>query len=66
MIVTWQYLQRFFGLNTDVPEYHGAASLDIDVVNDKVEILIGHYWTNRSWQKAINTAGEIKLTRIEM
>ena len=46
---------------TDGERYRGAASFRIP--EDSLDLLIGEYWTNRSWQKGINTAGKTQLRR---
>jgi len=49
--------------STDDALYDGAAKLAI-IFNDSGEMtLSGHYWTNRAWQRGLNTAGLIRLTR---
>lgn len=53
--------------NTPVPDptdenaHDGAASLRVDTVQ---WTLSGAYWTRRSWQKGLNTAGLIEVKRI--
>jgi len=47
---------------TDNETYFGAASLRIQ--RDSLDLLVGSYWTNRSWRKGINTAGNAQLRRI--
>lgn len=46
--------------HTDENSFLGAALLQ---VSDDGNSLYGKYWTNRSWDKGLNAAGEIILTR---
>ena len=49
---------------TDADNHLGAADLVIDMDNiDKAE---GFYWTRRSWQMGLNTAGRLELRRVKM
>lgn len=45
---------------TDAQSYMGAAYLEIPRDWDGKTKLTGNYWTNRSWTKGINTAGEMQ------
>ena len=47
---------------TDDKEFNGAAKLLISVEADEIE-MAGTYWTDRAWQRKLNTAGTIKLKR---
>ena len=49
---------------TDSEHYYGAARFRIERGRTPPSVLTGTYWTNRSWQKGINTAGEARATRI--
>ncbi len=49
---------------TDSDSYLGAARLKFSYVNESVMEMHGHYWTNRSWNRGLNTAGQIKLVRV--
>ncbi|MEG3694584.1 hypothetical protein V5098_15785 [Vibrio coralliirubri] len=51
-------------LKTDDSKFDGAAKLHIRFEEDEV-LLVGVYWTNRCWQKGMQTAGTIKLRRAE-
>jgi SMODS-associating 2TM, beta-strand rich effector domain len=48
--------------HTDEHSFLGAALLR---VSDDGKTLQGNYWTNRSWDKGLNAAGEIILTRAD-
>ena len=48
---------------TDVETHFGAAKLVIDM--DNFEHVEGIYWTRRNWQIGLNTAGRLKLRRIQ-
>lgn len=47
---------------TDVPEHFGAGIVRFDSEMGK---LSGRYWTDRSWNAGLNTAGVIQLWRVE-
>lgn len=48
---------------TDEQSHLGAAMLDI--VGDGTDMrLKGPYWTNRNWNRGLNTAGELELRRV--
>lgn len=49
-------------LKTDEQVHYGAALLNFSDRNG-VQELEGFYWTNRNWQKGLNTAGTIRLRR---
>jgi len=51
--------------STDEPQHSGAAELVFDPKADKIGVFSGKYWTNRNYQKGMNTAGDIRLIRIE-
>lgn len=48
--------------STDAENYKGAAEIRIEDPDNR-DVLFGEYWTNRSWRKALNTAGRAKLIR---
>jgi len=48
---------------TDSGEFFGAGRIEIPRAL-KIAELFGTYWTNRSWQNGLNTAGRIRLTRV--
>lgn len=48
----------------DDREYDGAAKLTYESKNGIVR-LTGCYWTNRAYQRGLNTAGSITLTRVQ-
>jgi len=48
---------------TDVALYDGAAKLAVKYEDSGEMTLSGHYWTNRAWQRGLNTAGCITLSR---
>lgn len=45
----------------DDNRFYGAARLEYDFEEDQ---LVGHAWTMRKWERAINTAAKLKFTRI--
>lgn len=47
---------------TDDSKFDGAAKLMISFEKDEI-ILKGTYWTNRAWQRGLQTAGRIELKR---
>ena len=47
---------------TDSAHHWGAAYLDV-LLNDRDPRLDGVYWTNRNWQRGLNTAGTVVLRR---
>lgn len=47
---------------TDDSKFDGAAKLKVRYLDRGVE-LSGTYWTNRAWQRGLQTAGAIKLSR---
>lgn len=49
---------------TDSEHYYGAARFRVERSTTAPSVLAGTYWTNRSWQKGINTAGEARATRV--
>lgn len=49
---------------TDDSKFDGAAKLDVSFENNK-PILKGKYWTNRNYQRNMQTAGDIELFRAE-
>lgn len=60
------YLSYIFEASVPIPEetddkvFDGAAKLEI-IVNEKNTVLKGIYWTNRAWQRGMNTAGLITM-----
>lgn len=50
--------------DTDERLHHGAGRLLVKFNNENEISLTGHYWTNRLWQKNMNTAGKIQLSRL--
>lgn len=50
-------------LATDSQRHYGAAFLDVKTDDNGDIYLEGNYWTNRNWEKALNTAGKIVLRR---
>jgi len=48
---------------TDITEYYGAARFVFPLESARPEILEGTYWTDRSWPKGINTAGQATAKR---
>lgn len=48
---------------TDSSNHQGAASLKLKRSNESQPFLDGHYWTNRNWEKGLNTAGRISMWR---
>jgi len=42
-----------------------VANADIKelIIADDAQSMTGHYWTNRQWQKGLNTAGKITFTK---
>ena len=60
------YLSYIFEASVPVPEetddrlFEGAAKLEI-IVNEADTVLKGTYWTNRAWQRGMNTAGLITM-----
>jgi len=49
--------------STDDTLYDGAAKLAIIFNDSGTMTLSGHYWTNRAWQRGLNTAGLTRLSR---
>lgn len=47
---------------TDDSKFDGAARLDVRFENGEVQ-LVGKYWTNRGWQRNMQTAGTISLQK---
>ena len=47
---------------TDDSKFDGAARLDVRFENGGVQ-LVGKYWTNRGWQRNMQTAGTISLQK---
>lgn len=47
---------------TDSGSHYGAARLAVNEKNGVIA-LAGEYWTNRNWNKGLNTAGLIKFER---
>lgn len=60
------YLSYIFEASVPIPKetddrvFDGAAKLEI-IVNKKNTVLKGTYWTNRAWQRGMNTAGLITM-----
>lgn len=48
---------------TDSGFHRGAASLRLKRPDGALPYLDGHYWTNRNWEKGLNTAGRITMWR---
>ncbi|ASK19251.1 Cap15 family cyclic dinucleotide receptor domain-containing protein [Halomonas sp. N3-2A] len=48
--------------DTDDRFFEGAAKLEI-IINEENTVLKGTYWTNRAWQRGMNTAGLITMER---
>lgn len=67
---TWElhYVYRSFvsepNRDTDSQVYFGAARFEIPRSGRPPDTLNGSYWTNRSWEKGINTAGNATATRV--
>jgi len=51
---------------TDEQSYMGSAYLEIPRDWNGKTILTGNYWTNRSWTKGLNTAGEMQWEPIPL
>lgn len=51
-------------LSTDASGFLGAARLNMEE-KDGRQVLTGHYWTNRNWEKAQNTAGTARFERVQ-
>ena len=49
---------------TDDSKFDGAAKLMISFEGDEI-MLKGTYWTNRAWQRDLQTAGRIELRRLK-
>ncbi|HBC3912525.1 MULTISPECIES: hypothetical protein [Vibrio harveyi group] len=49
-------------LKTDDSKFDGSAKLHIRFDSSEIT-LVGVYWTNRCWQKGMQTAGTIKLSK---
>ena len=49
--------------STDSQRHLGAARLSIPLERSP-KVLEGNYWTDRNWHQGLNTAGQIRLTRI--
>ena len=49
--------------STDSSAHLGAASLKLKGHSGEEKYLDGHYWTNRNWEKGLNTAGRITMHR---
>lgn len=62
------YLSYIFEASVPAPEetddrlFEGAAKLEI-IINEADTILKGTYWTNRAWQRGMNTAGLITMKK---
>lgn len=50
-------------LPTDTGTHHGAARLELRC-EDGVPTLRGTYWTDRNWEKALNTAGTAVFQKV--
>ncbi|WP_394250644.1 hypothetical protein [Vibrio profundi] len=48
--------------STDDSKFDGSAKLHIRFEDDTIK-LVGVYWTNRCWQKGLQTAGKIELQK---
>jgi len=63
------YLSYIFEAEVHLPKqnddrlFDGAARLEVIHLEDQQLKLKGTYWTNRAWQRNLNTAGIIELTR---
>lgn len=62
------YLSYIFEASVPIPKetddrvFDGAAKLEI-IINDENTVLKGTYWTNRAWQRGMNTAGLITMEK---
>lgn len=62
------YLNYIFEASVPIPKatddrlFDGAAKLEI-VIGKADTVLKGTYWTNRAWQRGMNTAGLITMTK---
>lgn len=62
------YLSYIFEASVPIPKetddrlFDGAAKLEI-IVKEEKTVLKGTYWTNRAWQRGMNTAGLITMER---
>ena len=60
------YLSYIFEASVPIPKetddrvFDGASKLEI-MVNEQNTVLKGTYWTNRAWQRGMNTAGLITM-----
>ncbi|MFY0311298.1 hypothetical protein ACFMBG_15515 [Leisingera sp. D0M16] len=52
-------------LATDEQMHMGAARLEVDG-GESFNQMRGTYWTNRNWKKALNTAGSLVATRVDV
>lgn len=57
-----QLMYFFEAVALDGLHFNGAAVLDAEVKNEVV--LQGGYWTDRNWRAGKNTAGLVRLTRV--
>lgn len=61
--LVWVYRQENADIeSTDEQMFLGAAMVHITDDNDVIQ---GSFWTNRAWQKGLNTAGRIRLEKIK-
>lgn len=62
------YLSYVFEASVPIPKetddrlFDGAAKLEI-IISKADTVLKGTYWTNRAWQRGMNTAGLITITK---
>lgn len=49
---------------TDEQSFLGAAALTFSIDHGKLTDLTGHYWTNRSWRKGLNTSGIANMNKV--
>lgn len=57
----YRQANRALPAHSDEHSFLGAALL---YVSDDGKSLTGNYWTNRSWDKGLNAAGEITFTKV--
>jgi hypothetical protein len=63
------YLSYIFEASVPIPQktddrvFDGASKLEI-IINEENTVLKGTYWTNRAWQRGLNTAGLISMKQV--